>query len=231
MSILAPLIDHWQLLIQGLAITVALACAGLLGGVLIAIPCALARLRGCRSLGLVAFFYSYLFRGTPLLAQLFLVYFGAGQLRSFLEPIGLWVVLREPIWCVLIVFSLNSGAYQSELLRGAILAVPRGEVEAARAFGMSAWLELRLIVAPHVARIALRSYGNEVILMIKGSAVASLVTIHDLMGATRHIYAQTYDFGVYLWAAVAYLGVAEAVRLSWNRIERRLTLANGHGAH
>jgi len=120
-------------------------------------------------------------------------------------------------------FSLNTAAYQAEILRGAILSLPRGQFEAANALGISGRVAMLKIVLPQALIVALRPYGNEVILMIKGSAVASVVTVFDLMGATRLAFARTFDFSVYLWAAVLYLIVVETLRRVWNRLERRLT--------
>ena len=125
--------------------------------------------------------YTFFFRGTPLLVQLFLFYYGLAQFEAVRESI-FWPYLREAYWCALLVFALNTGAYTTEILRGAIQAVPRGEVEAAQAIGMSRALMLRRITLPIAYRIALPAYSNEIILMLKGSALASTITLLDLTG-------------------------------------------------
>ena len=159
----------------------------------------------------------------PLLAQLFLVYYGSGEFRFFFESIGLWWLFRDAFFCALLTFTLNTGAYQSEILRGAIRAVPRGQSEAAMSLGMKPrWVMLR-VVLPQALVIGLRPLGNEVILMIKGSAVAAIITVFDLMGATRLAFARSFDITVYLYAAVLYLVLVETLRRLWDILERRLT--------
>jgi ABC-type arginine/histidine transport system permease subunit len=163
------------------------------------------------------------FRGTPLIAQLFLIYYGSGQFRHELSDLGLWWLFRDPLYCALLTFTLNSAAYQIEILRGALQAVPRGEVEAGRAIGMKAPLLYRRIILPHAYRIAFPALGNEVILMIKGGAIASVITILDLMGQTKRVFAQTFDVSVYLWAAVIYLLMTSAFVWLWRKAEFRLS--------
>ncbi|TGQ10488.1 ABC transporter permease subunit, partial [Mesorhizobium sp. M00.F.Ca.ET.217.01.1.1] len=120
------------------------------------------------------------FRGTPLLVQIFLIYYGLGQFRPTLQAVGLWWLFREPYWCAIIALSLNTAAYGSEILRGAIQGVPRGLVEAASAFGMTRIQTLRLVVLPLALRQAIPSYSNEIILMVKGTSLASIVTLMEV---------------------------------------------------
>lgn len=117
-------------------------------------------------------------------------------------------------------FTLNTGAYQAEILQGAIRAVPAGRREAAMSLGLRSRQIFRKIVMPQAILIALRPLGNEVILMVKGSSVAAIVTVFDLMGVTRLAYSRTFDFQVYLWAAVLYLVVVEIIRRVWDKLER-----------
>jgi len=135
----------------------------------------------------------------------------------------MWWFFREAFYCVVLAFSMNTAAYQAEILRGAIQSLPRGQFEAAKALGLGRFPTLTRVVLPQAFIVALRPYGNELILMIKGSAVASVVTIFDLMGATRLAFARTFDFSVYIWAAVLYLAVVEVLRRVWNVLEARLT--------
>ncbi|MEP0323400.1 ABC transporter permease [Bauldia litoralis] len=210
-------------MLEGLLVTIELVAISVTLGALIAVPVALARLSASRMLRALALGYSFFFRGTPLLAQLFLVYYGSGEFRSFFESIGLWWLFRDAFFCALLTFTLNTGAYQSEILRGAIRAVPRGQSEAAMSLGMKPrWIMLR-VVLPQALVIGLRPLGNEVILMIKGSAVAAIITVFDLMGATRLAFARSFDITVYLYAAVLYLVLVETLRRLWDILERRLT--------
>jgi polar amino acid transport system permease protein len=171
----------------------------------------------------VTFAYVYFFRGTPLLAQVFLIYYGSGQFRPFFQSIGLWWLFRDAFFCCLLAFTLNTGAYQAEILRGAIRAVARGQREAAMSLGLKPRQIFLKVVLPQALIVALRPLGNEVVLMVKGSAVAAIVTVFDLMGATRLAFARSFDISVYLWAAVLYLIVVESLRRFWNVLERRLT--------
>ena len=210
-------------LLSGLAITVQLVLTAVILGGLLALPLAFARLSRNRAIGLPAYAYSYFFRGTPLLAQIFLFYYGAGQFRGALETVGLWWIVRDPYTCAVLAFTLNTAAYQSEIYRGAISAVARGQWEGGRALGLRDHLILRKVVLPQAAVTALRPLGNEIIFMIKGSAIASVITVYDLMGETELAFSRTYNFEVYLWAAALYLAIVELLRRLWDLLERRLT--------
>jgi len=210
-------------LADGVLVTAELVVLSVLIGAVIALPIALARLSGNRLLRAAAFAYGYFFRGTPLLAQVFLVYYGAGQFRAELEAVGLWTLFRDAFFCALFTFTLNTGAYQAEILRGAILAVPRGQWEAAEALGLKRPATLLKVILPQAFITALRPLGNEIILMIKASAIASVITVFDLMGVTRLAFARSFDFEVYLWAAAIYLAIVETMRRGWDRLETRLT--------
>ncbi|BCP53293.1 amino acid ABC transporter permease [Kaistia sp. 32K] len=210
-------------MLQGLVVTLQLVVISITLGALLSWPVALARLSRYRVIRGIAFGYMYFFRGTPLLAQTFLVYYGAGQFRVQLEAAGLWWLFRDAFFCCVLTFTLNTAAYQAEILRGAIRAVPAGQREAAMSLGLNSRQIFRKIIVPQALLIALRPLGNEVILMIKGSSVAAIVTVFDLMGVTRLAYSRTFDFQVYLWAAVLYLIVVEAVRRLWDKIEHYLT--------
>lgn len=210
-------------MLEGLLVTIQLVAISVTLGAILAIPIALARLSGSRVLSSLSFAYVYFFRGTPLLAQLFLIYYGTGQFRHFFEAIGLWWFFREAFFCCLLAFTLNTSAYQAEILRGAIRAVPREQIDAGLALGFHRSRVFMLIELPQALMIALRPLGNEIILMIKSSAVAAVVTVFDLMGATRLAFSRTFDISVYLWAAVLYLILVETLRRGWDALERRLT--------
>jgi polar amino acid transport system permease protein len=174
-----------------------------------------------------SFAYVYFFRGTPILAQLFLIYAGLGTLlasyRGVFEAWGVWWILREGYYYVLVAFALNTGAYQAEILRGGIQALPKGQTEGAEALGLHHSQIMRKIILPQALIVGLRPLGNELILMIKASAVASIVTVYDVMGVTRLAFSRSYDFQVYLWAAVIYLLLVETIRRLWDAMEWRMT--------
>jgi polar amino acid transport system permease protein len=217
-------------LLEGLVVTIELVAISVVLGALCAIPVTAARLSRNRIVGAIAFGYVYFFRGTPLLAQLFLVYYGAGQFSGELKNLGLWTFFRDPFNCAVFTFSLNTAAYQAEIYRGAIRSVPAGQWEAAMALGLHRFPLIWKVVVPQAAIVALRPIGNEIILMIKASAVASIVTVLDLMGETRRAFSRSYDMTIYLYAAVLYLLMVEAFRRFWNRLDRRLTRHLRHDA-
>ena len=209
--------------LNGLWTTISIVGISIVLGALLSLPIAFARMSKNRVLNTIAYAYVYLFRSTPLLAQLFLIYYGLGSFRAELESVGLWWFFREAWYCGLFSLTINTAAYQAEILRGAIESVPRGQHEGAAALGISKRITLRKVILPQALIVALRPYGNEVILMIKGSAVVAIVTVFDLMGETRYAFSRTFDYQTYLWAAIFYLGIVEALRHLWAAIEQRLT--------
>ena len=209
--------------LAGTIVTIKIVTLSILIGAAISVPVAFGRMASNPLAGAPSFAYVYFFRGTPLIAQTFLVYYGAGTFRAELEAIGLWWFFRDAFNCVIFTFALNTSAYQAEILAGAIRNVPRGQIEAATALGLRKWVILRKVVLPQALIVALRPYGNEIVLMIKGSAVASIVTVFDLMGETRRAYSRSFDFETYIWAAIIYLILVETLRRVWDRLELRLT--------
>jgi polar amino acid transport system permease protein len=208
---------------EGLGVTLTLVGISIVLGAILSLPIAYGRMSGNPVLYGLAYGYVYLLRGTPLLAQLFLIYYGLGSFRPQLESVGLWVFFRDAWNCALFAFTLNTAAYQAEILRGAIQSVPKGQWEGAAALGISKLTVFRKIIMPQALIVALRPYGNEIILMIKGSAVVALITVFDLMGETRRAYSRTFDFQTYIYAAIFYMVLVETLRNVWNLIERRLT--------
>jgi polar amino acid transport system permease protein len=208
---------------SGLWITFELVAISVTIGFALAVGLAIARLYGPRWAQVSINGYTTFFRGTPLLCQLFLVYYGLGQFRLFWQDVGLWWFFREPFYCAVLTFTINTAAYQAEILRGAIQSIPRGQFEGALALGLHRWASLRHVIMPQAMILALRPLGNELIVMIKASAIASLVTLFDLMGATRLAFARSFDLSIYLYAALIYLLLVEIIRRVWDRLELRLT--------
>jgi polar amino acid transport system permease protein len=210
-------------MMTGLGLTLQLVVISVTLGCLLGLVLALIRLYGPRpARGLVSG-YTTFFRGTPLLCQLFLVYYGFGQFRPFWQEVGLWWFFREPFLCALFTFTINTAAYQAEIFRGAIQSVPRGQFEGAKALGLAPVPMFLKVILPQAMIVALRPLGNELIVMIKSSSIASLVTLYDLMGATRLGFARSFDLSIYLYAALIYLMLVETIRRLWDRGERRLT--------
>jgi polar amino acid transport system permease protein len=209
--------------LSGLGVTIALVAISIVVGAVISVPVAYARMSRNPVFSGLAYAYVYFFRGTPLLAQTFLVYYGVGSFKAELDSVGLWSFFREAFNCAIFAFSLNTAAYQAEMLRGAIESVPRGQWEGAASLGLHKLQTLWKVILPQASIVALRPYGNEVILMIKGSAIVAIITVYDLMGVTRLTYARTFDFQSYIWAAVIYLMIVEVLRHTIGWIERRIT--------
>ena len=219
------MIESLPALLSGLLVTLKLVAAALVLGFVIALPTALARLS--RNIGLrgIALGYVFFFRGTPLLVQIFLIYYGFSQFEAVRDSL-LWPILREPYWCALIAFALNTGAYTAEVFRGGIQSVPHGQVEAARAIGMAPATVFRRIIWPQALRQALPAYGNEMILLVKASSLASTVTLMDITGVARTLAAETY-MPIELFTAAAGIYLALTYAMSWGIVllERKLTPA------
>jgi polar amino acid transport system permease protein len=210
--------------LSGLRVTLTLVAVSIVIGALLAVPMTYARMSRNPFLSGFAYCYVYFFRGTPLLAQTFLIYYGFGSFRPQLEAVGLWVFFREAWYCAVLAFSLNTAAYQVEIFRGAIESVPKGQWEGAASLGLHRLQTLWTVIRPQAAVVALRPLGNEVILMIKGSAIVAIITVYDLMGVTRLAYSRSFDFQTYIWAALIYLAVVELLRHVVDWIERRITI-------
>ncbi len=165
----------------------------------------------------------YIFRGSPLLIQLFLIYYGLGQF-GVIRHSFLWPLLREPFICAVLALALCTAAYTAEILRGGLLAIPPGQIEAGQACGMSRWLLLRRIIAPVMLRYALPAYSTEAILLVKSTALASLVTVWDVTGVAQQIIQRTYrTMEVFLCAAAIYLLLNFIIVQLYALLERRLT--------
>jgi putative lysine/arginine/ornithine/histidine/octopine transport system permease protein len=207
--------------LDGTIISLKLVILSSLIGLVMAFALAMARTSKQRRYWIPAYSYIYFFRGTPLLIQLFILYYGLGQFE-WVRDSFLWPVLGDAEWCGLIGLSLNTSAYTAEILRGGIRAVPRGEIEAARSLGMSSWLLNRRIVLPRAIRIAWPAYGNEVVLLLKGSALVSTISVWDLMGETRSIFSRTYALEIFVYAAIIYFVLTFVLTRVFQLIEKRI---------
>lgn len=212
---------NWPLFARGIWITLELTVIAVAVGFLIALPAGLARARRVPWVTPALGAYVYLFRGTPLLVQTFLIYYGLAQF-GWIRASWAWHFLRDPWWCALIAFSLNSGAYATEIVRGAVETTPRGETEAAKALGLRPWMVTWLVLIPSALRRALPQYGNEVVFMLHGSAVASVITIQDILGAGRTLNAKYYlAYEGFLTAALLYMAITFVVVMLFRWLEGR----------
>ncbi|MGF1772156.1 ABC transporter permease [Vibrio wakamikoensis] len=211
------IIDSLPIYFDGLWTTVWLVLSALVIGLCVAIPLAIARNSDNYLLSLPSWGFIYFFRGTPLLVQLYLIYYGMDQFFPVKDT--LW----EHAWfCALVAFVLNTSAYTAEIIRGAINGLPRGEVEAAKAYGMSTWKTYCRIILPSALRRALPAYSNEVIFMLHGSAVAGIVTIMDLTGAARLVNSRYYaPFESFLAAGMFYMALTFIILWCFKKAEKR----------
>lgn len=213
-------------LLGGAFLTVELTVAAIVAGFLIAVPLSLLRASPALIISAPVQIYTFLFRGTPLLVQLFMIYYGASQI-GWLRASSAWIVLRDPYGCALIAFSLNHAAYATEILAGGIRAVATGDVEAAKALGMPALLRMRRIIFPSALRLSLPAYANEVVLMLKASSLASTITLMELTGTARKLVAQTFSpYEVFVSAALIYLGLTLVLVRLFACLERNLATSH-----
>ncbi|MDK4741321.1 ABC transporter permease [Rhizobium sp. CNPSo 3464] len=228
----AVVLDALFTLPRGLVLTLTLTFASLVAGFVISIPLAILRASTSPWASASVLAYTYAFRGTPLLVQLFLIYYGIGQL-SFVRQSLLWPVMREPFWCAFIAFTLNSTAHTTEVLRGGIQAVPQGQIEAAKSLGLSRLRTMRLITFPLAIRIALPAYVNEVIGMLKASSLASTITLLEITGLARQLVSETFaPYEVFIVAGGFYLLLTlmitrafQALEVHWSRPNKPLSVA------
>jgi polar amino acid transport system permease protein len=188
---------------------------------LLAVPLALMRVSGRAGLARIAYAYIYLFRGTPVLTQLFLIYYGLSQFEAVRHS-ALWPILRDPFPCALIALSLNMAAYVAEVLRGGIEGVPAGEREAALATGMTPSQLYRLVILPRAIRIALPALSNEMVVQMKSTALVSTITLLDLTGVARRIEARTYSTDALFVAGIIYVILTWAIGRGFRLAEWRL---------
>ena len=199
------MITSFPKLLSASAITLKLLLVSLIAGMFLGLFFAVLRMNKNIFINKFAYGYSYVFRGTPLLVQIFIIYFGLGQIE-YLRSTFLWVMLKEPYWCAIIAFALNTGAYTSEILRSAFQTIKPGVIEAGKSLGISNKIIFYKIQIPVAIRQSLPAYGNEIILMMKGTSLASTVTLMDLTGVAKYIISTTFKpIEVFIVAGGIYL--------------------------
>jgi len=199
------MISSFPKLLSATVITLKLLSVSLIVGMFLGLFFAVLRMNKIIFINKFAYGYSYVFRGTPLLVQIFIIYFGLGQIE-YLRSTILWVILKEPYWCAIIAFALNTGAYTSEILRSAFQTIKPGIIEAGKSLGISNKIIFYKIQIPIAIRQSLPAYGNEIILMMKGTSLASTVTLMDLTGVAKYIISTTFKpIEVFIVAGGIYL--------------------------
>jgi polar amino acid transport system permease protein len=218
--------EYFPLLLQGIWLTIQLLVVSMVFGLIIAVPVGLVQVSGPRWLGAIAKGYCTLMRGTPLLVQLWLLYFGLGSLFSSYPEIRqsfFWPILREGYFYALLAFSLNEGGYAGEIMRGGFLSVPKGELEAARAFGMSPWQVLRRIWLPRAVRNVLPTLAGETVLMLKATPLAATVTVLDIFGVILRVRQNTYlTYEPLFVAAALYMALTLIITRLFGHIENQM---------
>lgn len=213
-------------IIQGIPLTLQVVIIATILGFILAILVALMRISGRGILSIPAYYFVYLIRGTPLLLQLYFVYYGLSQF-SFIRESFLWPILREPYWCGIITLTISTGAYSSEIIRGGIMSVSKGYLEASNALGMSKFMTFMKVTLPITFRQALPAYGNELILMVKASSLISIITLMEITGIARTIISKTYaPVEIFLVAGSIYLFINFLIVMSVNFAENRLGVKN-----
>tara|TARA_Y100000588_G_scaffold307168_1_gene331140 strand:- start:47 stop:718 length:672 start_codon:yes stop_codon:yes gene_type:complete len=217
------MINSFPKLLNATVITLKLLSASLFFGLFIGLLFAVLRMNKNLIVNKFAYGYSYVFRGTPLLVQIFIIYFGLGQIE-YLRSTIFWVILKEPYWCAIIAFTLNTGAYTSEILRSAFQTIKPGYIEAGKSLGISSKIIFYKIQIPIAIRQSLPAYGNEIILMLKGTSLASTVTLMDLTGVAKYIISTTFKpIEVFIVAGSIYLFMTFLVHTTIKYLERKFS--------
>jgi len=215
--------DTFVELLRGVPLTLQLAVSAICLGFVLAIVLALFRASGIAALDWFARLYIFIFRGTPLLVQLFLTYYGLSQFDAVRNSL-LWPILREPYWCAIIALTMNTAAYSGSILYGGMVSVPYGQIEAARSCGMPRAMIFRRILIPLAIRQALPAYGNEMISMVKATSLASIITLMEVTGTAARIISETYRaIEVFIAAGVIYLAINFLLTRGLHLLERKLS--------
>lgn len=211
--------DNLPLLFRGLNLTIQLLIISLILGFILAIPLAIMAASKTTWLSISVKIFIYIFRGTPLLIQIFIIYYGLSQFEWLRESF-LWVFFKEAYWCAILAFSLNTAAYTAEIFRGAIVQTPKSEVEAAVAYGMSRFDQYRHVILPSALRRSIPMYGNEVIFMLHATVLAGVITLVDLFGAAKIINSRHYaPFESFISAGLFYLALTFTIVFAFKLIE------------
>ena len=220
------MIESLPRLLKATTVTIQLTLISLLFGIFVGIFFAILRMSKNKFLKLLSYYYSYIFRGTPLLVQIFIIYFGLGQVEWIRESF-LWILLKEPYSCAILAFTLNTGAYTSEIFRSAFETINKGVLEAASSMGLNKISIFFKIKLPIAIKQSLPAYGNEMILMLKGTSLASTVTLLDLTGVAKHIISTTFrPIEVFIVAGSIYLLMTFIIHTFIKFLEKKYSFNN-----
>jgi polar amino acid transport system permease protein len=209
-------------MLMGIGLTFQLLIISAILGLTLAIGLMLMRISGKWYLSWPAQVYIYIFRGTPILVQIFIIYYGFPQLE-FIRDSFLWPMFRDPFGCAIFALTLNTGAYVSEILRGGVLGVDRGILEAGSALGLSVRQKFIYLTTPIATRLALPAYGNDIISLLKSTALASTITLADMTGIARTLVAQTFaPYEIFISLAIVYMILTWILQKSLGRVEQYL---------
>ena len=215
-------------LLSAVPTTLSLVAISLSLGFILAIFLALMKTSGSKLARTIADVYVYYFRGTPLLVQMYLLYFGIGSWLSSMQPVKdsfMWDFISKPYWYAILALMFNTAGYTAEILRGAITSVPQGQIESAMALGLSRGQIVRRIILPQAFRTALPAYTNEAILMVKGSSLASMITVMEITGVMSRLRAETYAvYEVIILAGAIYLLINYVITRLFNYLEKRVQI-------
>lgn len=207
-------------LLNGVYITLILMLASITLGLALAIAMTMGTVSDHMIIKKLINSFIFFIIGTPLLVQIFLIYYGSGQF-AWIRNSFLWVIFRDPMACAIIAFSINTACYTAVLLKGAIGSVPKNEIDACNAMGMSKWLAMWRIIFPRAFRLAMPAYSNEVLMILKGTSLASTITILDLMGVTQQLISESYEYlTLYLMAGGIYLLLNVIITLIFKRLQK-----------
>jgi octopine/nopaline transport system permease protein len=216
------IVDALPKMLTGIGLTFQLLILSAILGLILAILLMLMRISGKWYLSWPAQVYIYIFRGTPILVQIFIIYYGFPQL-DFIRDSFLWPIFRDPFGCAIFALTLNTGAYVSEILRGGVLGVDRGILEAGSALGLSTRQKFIYLTTPIATRLALPAYGNDIISLLKSTALASTITLADMTGIARTLVAQTFaPYEIFISLAIVYIILTWILQKSLGRVERYL---------
>ena len=216
-----PLIDNLPDILNSALLTIELTIFSILIGLIIGFFFALMRISKIKLLSNISYYYSFVFRGTPLFVQIFIIYFGLAQLE-FVRESFLWVVLKKPYWCAIIAFALNTGAYTSEILRSGFEKIDKNLIEAANSLGLNKLKTFLTITLPIGIKRSIPAYGNEMILMLKGTSLASTVTLLDLTGTAKYIISTHFNpVEVFVFVGSIYLFFTFLIHTFVKYLERK----------
>lgn len=217
------IVESLPRLLSGVMVTVEITALSVILGLILAIPLSIMRVSSNPFIRLPVYGFNFYFRGTPLLVQLFLIYYGSGQFQEIFSDWGLWRFFREAYFCAILSLTLNTAAYSSEIFRGGIEGVSHGEIEAARACGMSGTLLYRRIIMPAALRIAWPAYTNEVVFLLQASSLVSIITLMDITGVARVIAARSFAFyEIFITVAFIYLALVYGLIYVFKKMENRI---------